>query len=100
MLYGVVTLISGVMKVELTFNKARLRMKNGALSAVNAVVTLFCAFFILSNPLSTTAALWTFVGISLILEAILDFVVAFLPSKNDNVIDGTATEKTVDENPE
>ena len=68
-------------------------MKNWVISAVNAVVTLFCAIFILCNPLSTTAALWTFAGISLILEAVLDFVVAFLPSKNNNVIDGTATEK-------
>ncbi len=82
-IYGIGTLVSGVMKVELTVNMLRMKVRHWWISAVGAVVTIICAVIIISNPLGTTAVLWTFIAVSLIVEAIIDFVAAFLPAKKD-----------------
>ncbi|MCD7739305.1 MAG: DUF308 domain-containing protein [Lachnospiraceae bacterium] len=82
-IYGIGTLVSGVMKVELTVNMLRMKVRHWWISAVGAAVTIICAVIIISNPLGTTAVLWTFIAISLIVEAIIDFVAAFLPAKKD-----------------
>lgn len=83
MVYGLASLVSGVFKVEATVNMIRLGLDHWIWPAIGAALTLVCAVFILCNPLSTTAALWLFIGISLIVEAVFDFVAAFIPSKND-----------------
>lgn len=74
--YGVVTLVLGIEKVQWTADMLRLKMKKWGLMAVNAVITLICAVIILSNPFSTTVVLWTFVAVSLIVEAVVDIIAA------------------------
>ncbi|MCD8325624.1 MAG: DUF308 domain-containing protein [Lachnospiraceae bacterium] len=82
-IYGVATLASGIMKVELTVNMIRMKVKHWWISAVGTVITIVCAVFIICNPLSTTEILWTFIAISLIVEAVIDFVAALLPARKD-----------------
>ncbi len=82
-IYGVVTLVTGVMKVESAVNMLRLKMRNWWICGISAVVTVACALIIITNPIGTTALLWIFVAIALIVEAIIDFVTVFLPPKKE-----------------
>ncbi|MCD8381263.1 MAG: DUF308 domain-containing protein [Lachnospiraceae bacterium] len=82
-IYGIGTLVTGVMKVESTVNMLRLKMHNWWICAISAVVTVACALIIITNPMGTTAVLWIFVAISLIVEAVIDFITVFLPPKKE-----------------
>lgn len=74
MIYGVVILITGLGKIQITADL--LRGKNGRwfMGAISAAVSIACAVIILRSPFATTAALWVFTGITLIVEAVLDAV--------------------------
>lgn len=80
-LYGVIILVTGVSKVQMTVDM--IRMKNGkwVWAALGAVVSIVCAIVILQNPFASTAALWMFVGITLIVESVLDIVTMILGRK-------------------
>lgn len=73
-LYGTAILLAGLGKVQLTADMLRLKNKNWYWSAVNAAISIICSLIILNNPFSSTAALWTFTGISFIIEAVFDVI--------------------------
>ena len=75
-LYGIGTLIAGIAKVQWTVDKIRLKLKRWFWTAISAALTIICAVIILCNPFSSTAVLWTFIAIILIVEAIIDLVAA------------------------
>lgn len=75
-LYGVVILITGLGKLQTTVDLIRLKQGRWYLAAISAVISLACAGVILLNPFTSTAALWIFIGLSLIVEAVLDILVA------------------------
>lgn len=75
-LYGIGTLIAGIAKVQWTVDKIRLKMKKWFWTAIGAVLTIACAVIILCNPFSSTAALWIFIAITLIVEAVVDIIAA------------------------
>lgn len=81
MLYGLGTLILGIGKVETTVDLLRLKNKAWMWSAIGAAVTILCAGIILLNPFRVTSVLWTFTGVSLIAEAVLDLLAVCLPDK-------------------
>lgn len=74
-LYGVAVLLSAVEKVQLTVDMLRRRKPNWPFAAVSALLSLVCAGIILENPFASTEVLWKFIGVSLIVEAALDFYV-------------------------
>ena len=76
-LYGVVILASGVFKLEDMVDMIRLHRK-WTWNAITAAVTLVIAVLILVNPFATTNAIWLFIGITLIVQAILDLLPVFL----------------------
>lgn len=76
-LYGVIILLVGLRKVQWAIDTLRLKIGRWYLPAISAVVSITCAFVILSNPFASTLALWMFTGISLIVESVLDVVVLF-----------------------
>ncbi|MCD8216103.1 MAG: DUF308 domain-containing protein [Clostridiales bacterium] len=80
-IYGLGTFAAGVFKVEIAVNMLRLKMRHWIWAALGAALTLICAIAIICNPLSSTAALWIFIAVSLIVEAVIDFITAFFPSK-------------------
>ncbi len=82
-IYGVGTLVTGVMKAESAVNMLRLKMHNWWICAISAAVTVLCALIILGNPLGATKVVWIFVAIALIVEAIIDFVTIFLPPRKE-----------------
>lgn len=86
MLYGVLILITGFSKVQLTVDLLRQKKGKWYWAAINAVVSILCAITVLRNPFYSTSTLWVFTGCSLIAEAVIDVVtwVVGLESRNDS----------------
>lgn len=80
-LYGIIILASGITKIQWTADMIRMKRERWWLMALSAVLTLICAVIIIANPFATTAALWIFIGITMIVEAIIDIIAAII-SKN------------------
>lgn len=72
--YGVVILLTGINKVQWAIDMLRLKQKYWFIAMIGAALTLAFAVLILCNPFSTTAILWTFIAVSLIVEAVLDIL--------------------------
>ncbi|MBQ6716804.1 MAG: DUF308 domain-containing protein, partial [Clostridia bacterium] len=81
-LYGVGVLSAGLVKVQFTFDMLRQKNKKWFLALISAVISLACAVVILKNPFATTAVLWIFTGISLIVEAVFDAVTLIISRRN------------------
>lgn len=75
-LYGVIMLLVGLSKVQITVDLLRLRGRRWYLAAISAALSLICAIIVLANPFGTTAVLWMFAGITLIAEAVMDIITA------------------------
>ena len=71
-LYGILTLVSGVSKVQWAIDMLRTKQKYWFVEVIGAVLTIVCAILILTNPFSSTAVLWTFIGITMIIDALVD----------------------------
>lgn len=91
-LYGIITLITGISKIQWTVDLIRTKASKWFWAAISAVITLICSVIILCNPFSSTVIIWNFIAITLVVEAVFDVVVAFFADK------GNA--KTSEENPE
>ena len=73
-IYGVSILIAGLGKIQWTFDMLRMKRKKWFLAAISAAISIVCAILVLNNPFTTSAILWMFIGISLIVEAVFDAV--------------------------
>lgn len=80
MVYGIATLLTGISKVQWAVDMFRLKQKYWFIAIIGAVLTLVFALLILFDPFSSTAILWTFIAISLIIEAVID-VITFIFGK-------------------
>ena len=75
MLYGVITLVAGVGKIQMAVDLMRLQLRHWYIALINALLTIVFALLIVFNPFETTAILWTFIGVALLIEALLDIIV-------------------------
>lgn len=80
-LYGVITMVTGIAKIQWTVDLARAKAAKWFWAAISAVVTLICSAVILRNPFSSTAVLWTFIAVTLIVEAVFDVIVAIFAKR-------------------
>lgn len=80
-LYGVGILLTGITKVQWAVDMLRLKVGIWYWAAISAAVTLVAALVILMNPFATTAVLWIFIAIALIVEAVLDILSIFFSGK-------------------
>ncbi len=85
-LYGITILIVGLGKVQNTMDMIRGKNSKWWLGAISAVISIVCALVIIKNPFSSTVVLWYFVGISLIVEAVIDLLTLII----SRIIDGSA----------
>lgn len=83
-IYGVLSLLLGICKVQWATDMFRMGQKHWNVAAVSAAATLVFAVLILVNPFGSTQFLWTFVAVSLIVEAVLDLVTAVFGRKKGN----------------
>ncbi|MDO4321459.1 MAG: DUF308 domain-containing protein [Lachnospiraceae bacterium] len=81
-IYGVILLLVGLGKIQLTVDMVRRKNKNWVWAAVNAVVSIVCAIIILSSPFTSTTVLWIFTGASLIVEGAFDIITFLVDRKS------------------
>ena len=74
LVYGVVILITGITKLQWTVDMIRMKRSKWFWAAISAAISILCGITIITSPFSTTAVLWMFIGISLIVEAVLDMI--------------------------
>lgn len=79
--YGILTLIGGISKIQWAVDMYRKKQNYWYIEVLGAVLTILFAILILTNPFASTAILWTFIGISLIAEAIIDILAFVLGRK-------------------
>lgn len=91
LVYGVGILITGLTKLQWTVDIIRMKRKKWFLAAISAAVSILCGIVIITSPFSTTAILWMFIGISLIVGAVFDLIAAIFGSKETRA----NTEETV-----
>ncbi|MDO5345063.1 MAG: DUF308 domain-containing protein [Lachnospiraceae bacterium] len=77
-LYGVIILLAGLGKVQLTVDLLRRKNKNWVWAAINAAISIVCASVILNNPFTSATVLWVFTGASLIVEGVFDMITFFV----------------------
>ncbi len=91
-LYGVVQFISGVRKFQFAADTIRRKEGRWIWAMGSSAVTVVCSILILVNPFSSSKAAWIFIGISMIVEAVFDFLaVAFIRI----LVDGTSLATSV-----
>lgn len=81
-LYGVIILLTGFVKVQWAVDMIRMKQGKWYLAAISALFSIVFAWVILSNPFASTAALWMFVAISLIVESVVDVIMLIFRKKN------------------
>lgn len=81
-LYGILILINGVIKVQWTADMIRIKKRRWGWMALSAAVTVMCAIIILWHPFVAIAALWMFIGITMIVEAVIDIIAVIFIQKN------------------
>lgn len=74
LVYGVAILMTGFAKVQRMADMIRFKHGKWFLAAISAALSILCGIVIITSPFSTTAVLWTFTGISLIVEAVFDVI--------------------------
>lgn len=72
--YGIGILLAGLSKIQWAVDLLRMHRKKWFWATLSAVISIVCAVVILSNPFTSSAILWMFAGISLIVEAVFDVV--------------------------
>lgn len=77
-LFGLLVLLAGFIKIQTSVDLLRLKKSGWWLTAIGALLTIVFAIIILANPFKAVKALGIFIGITLIVEAVLDAVGLFL----------------------
>lgn len=72
--YGVVILITGISKLQWAVDLLRLKQKYWYVALLGAFLSIIFASVILMNPFTSVGVLWTFIAISLIVEAVMDIL--------------------------
>jgi len=74
LVYGVVILVTGITKLQWTVDIIRMKRSNWLWMAISAAISVLCGITVITNPFSTTAVLWMFIGITLIVDAVFDMI--------------------------
>lgn len=86
LIYGVIVLIAGLSKIQLTIDMIRKKSKKWFLALISAVLSIACGIVILNNPFTSTTVLWIFTGISLIVESVIDLITLIVSSKKEKPV--------------
>lgn len=81
LIYGVVILISGLAKIQWIVDIIRMKKQKWFLAGISALISIVCGVVVISSPFSSTAVLWVFTGVSLIVEAVFDVVAVIFGNK-------------------
>ena len=89
LVYGVVILVTGITKLQWTIDIIRMKRSKWFWMAISAAISILCGITVIMSPFSTTAVLWMFIGISLIVDAVFDMIGGFFGNreKRETVVD-------------
>ena len=89
LVYGVVILVTGITKLQWTVDIIRMKRSKWFWMAISAAISILCGITVIANPFSTTAVLWMFIGISLIVDAVFDMIGGIFGNreKRETVVD-------------
>lgn len=73
-LFGLVMLVGGVIKIQSTLGFRRMNAGRWYLELISAAVSVVLGLLILMNPFSTALLLMRVIGVSLIVEGVMDLV--------------------------
>lgn len=90
LIYGVVILITGLGKIQWTVDILRQKKPRWFLCALSALVSTACGLVIIAAPFTTTAVLWMFTGIGLIVDACFDIVALIFTNRKATPDEPTA----------
>ena len=93
LVYGVVILLTGLTKLQWMVDIIRMKRRRWLLAAVSAAISILCGVVIITSPFSTTAVLWAFTGISLIMEAVFDMISAIFGNREKKAADAEIGEE-------
>lgn len=74
LVYGVVILVTGITKLQWTVDIIRMKRSKWFCVAISAAISILCGITVIMSPFSTTAFLWMFIGITLIVDAVFDMI--------------------------
>ncbi len=80
-IYGVMTLLGGIYKIQWAVDLLRMKQKYWFVAIISAVLSIIFAALIFANPFATTAVLWTFIAVTLIVESVIDIITFILGRK-------------------
>ena len=80
-IYGIFQILLGFRKLQQMVDALRLKMAGWWLLAISAVITLLFGFWITANPETVLLGIWTFTGVAMIIEGVVDLVVIFLQGR-------------------
>ncbi len=72
MFYGVFILVTAFDKIQWAADARRNGVNRWYVSLISAILATALAILVFANPFASTAAMWTFIGIALIVEAVVD----------------------------
>lgn len=94
LVYGVVILLAGLTKLQWMVDAIRMKHEKWFWVAISAAISILCGVVIVVSPFATTAVLWAFTGISLIVEAVFDMISAFLGGREKKAAEPVGEEVT------
>lgn len=81
LIYGVVILLTGLAKIQWMVDAIRMKKDKWFFPGISALLSIVCGVVIIGSPFSSTAVLWMFTGISLLVEAIIDVIALLFGNK-------------------
>ncbi len=89
--YGLVILIVGLVKLQWSVDALRIGGIFWYIPGIGGLTSVIFAVVIILNPFTTTAVLWIFAGVSLIIEAVIDAVSTIMSNRKSKTETETDT---------
>lgn len=91
-IHGIVILFTGIIRAQWAVDMLRLKLKRWYIAAGGAAVSIVLAVIIFVNPFGVTKAIWTFIGITFLVDALADLAVLIFSGKREK----ESTKKEID----
>lgn len=90
--YGLGILVVGLIKLQWSVDILRVNGRYWLIPGIGGISSVIFAAVIILNPFTTTAVLWIFAGISLIVEAVIDAVSTIMANIKNKIATDTGYE--------
>ncbi len=82
-IHGIVILFTGIIRLQWTADMLRLKLKRWYIAAGGAVISIVLAVIIFVNPFGVSQAIWTFIGITFLVDALADLAVLIFSGRRE-----------------